>query len=380
MFKSESELQALIHEKPEIVLSGIPEISPDYCLDVPAVISLGREIPLTSGPIDNLFIDANAILTFVECKRYGDGRLKREVYSQAINYASDLQQMFLNFDEEFFDQLFELLSKAQNCRFHSLDELCLELGKDPILTGKDMVHWQRQFKDRLEFNIKRGIFRVVILCGASPSLRFSAQMVRNLMQIMTFAEKESSRYDLLLMDISESTAKDISESTANRYISRIIWRRYAPLPQIPLLAIASRDTSQGIEAMRVRRATMGANNPAAENSLLRLLDMLDEGGYSVQENTHGLALFRGKKSIFTTIRIEDDGWTINRHQIRRGETLHSQIEGESLPAILKMVDFSLTTKASSAQGASGTMYDMVITPSFDLALGSEVLMALSPSS
>ncbi len=372
MFKSESDLQALVHEKPEIVLSGIPEISPDYCLDVPAVISLGREIPLTSGPIDNLFIDANAILTFVECKRYGDGRLKREVYSQAINYASDLQQMLLNFDQDFFDQLFELLSKAQNCRFNSLDELCLALGKDPILAGKDMAHWQRQFKDRLEFNIKRGIFRVVILCGASPSLRFSAQMVRNLMQIMTYAEKESSRYDLLLMDISESSA--------NGYISRIIWRRYAPLPQIPLLAIASRDTSQGIEAMRARRSTMGANNPIAEKNLLRLLDVLDDGDFSVEENTHGLALFRGKRSIFTTLKIENDGWKIIRHQIRRGEALHSQIEADALPAILKNLNPSLTSKTSAAQGTFGTMYEMAITPSFDLALGSEIFTALSPGS
>ncbi len=91
MFKLESELQSLVHLRPEIVLGGIAEISPDYCSDVPAAISLGREIQLASGPIDNLFIDANAILTFVECKRRGDSRLKRDVYAQAINYASDMK-------------------------------------------------------------------------------------------------------------------------------------------------------------------------------------------------------------------------------------------------------------------------------------------------
>jgi hypothetical protein len=373
MFKLESELQTLVDEKPEIVLGGIPEISPDYCSDVPAVLSLGREIPLSSGPIDNLFIDANAILTFVECKRHGDGRLKREVYSQAINYASDVQNMLQHFNgAEFLKEFFDLMSKAQGGKYHSLDALYAALSKDAILAGKNIADWQAQFKDRLELNIKRGTFRVIILCGASPESRFSASMVRNLMQIMTFAEKESAKYDLLLMDISEAGDND--------YVSRIIWRRYAPLPQIPLLANASRDTSQGIEAMRERRSLLASRQPVAEQLLARLLGLLDDGGYSVEENTHGFAVFKDKKSIFTTIRIEDGSWKIVRHQIRRGEVLHSQIEGKSVPPSLAALNYGITVKSSAAQGVSGSMYEVVITPSSDHMISSALFMELSPRS
>lgn len=370
MFKYETELQDLVHRQPEIVLSGIPEISPDYCSDVPTPLSLGRELPLASGPIDNLFIDANAILTFVECKRHGDSRLKREVYAQAINYASDLQNMLLHFNGvEFLDQLFALLSKAQDSKFHSFAELCSALENDPVLVGKDITDWRNQFKDRLEFNIKRGIFRIVILCGASPESRFSAQMVRNLMQLMTYSERDSSRYDLLLMDVSESGSND--------FVSKIVWRRYAPLPQIPLLASASRDTSQGVEAMLTRRSVMKNKNPMTEEALVQTLNSLDECGYSAEENTHGLAILKNKKSIYILIRIEDHAWKVVRHQIRQGEILHSEIEANNLPAILRTVEHQLTTKSSSANGVTSTMYELTITPALNQPIAPEIFGALS---
>jgi hypothetical protein len=57
MFKNESEFQELIHNNPGIVLSGIPEVDPNLCPDTPTIASLGREVSLASGPIDNLYID-----------------------------------------------------------------------------------------------------------------------------------------------------------------------------------------------------------------------------------------------------------------------------------------------------------------------------------
>jgi hypothetical protein len=102
LFSNEDSMQAAIHSRPDLVLSGIPEINPQFCPDAPGLLSLGREISLSSGPIDNLFIDVNAVLTFVECKRYSDNRIKREVYPQALNYASDLQNLLANYNREEF--------------------------------------------------------------------------------------------------------------------------------------------------------------------------------------------------------------------------------------------------------------------------------------
>ena len=46
MFKEESVLQDLVHKNPELVFSGIPDVSSIYASDAAAVVSLGREISL----------------------------------------------------------------------------------------------------------------------------------------------------------------------------------------------------------------------------------------------------------------------------------------------------------------------------------------------
>ena len=61
MYSSEGEMQADVHNHPGLVLSGIPEINPEFCPDVPGWVSLGREIALSSGSVDNLFIDINGV-------------------------------------------------------------------------------------------------------------------------------------------------------------------------------------------------------------------------------------------------------------------------------------------------------------------------------
>jgi UDP-N-acetylglucosamine enolpyruvyl transferase len=145
-----------------------------------------------------------------------------------------------------------------------------------------------------------------------------------------------------------------------------------------LLASASRDTSLGIEAMREMRASMAINNPAADASLIRLLSILDENGYSVQENTQGLAVIQGKKSLYTMVRIIEAGWQLVRHQIRRGEVLHSDIESKKLPSCLESSRKNIASKTSSAQGTEGTMYEITITPTPDQEITLEMLLVLTP--
>jgi len=46
MFKTEFQLQELVHNNPDIILAGIPGINPELCPATPRMLSLGREIPL----------------------------------------------------------------------------------------------------------------------------------------------------------------------------------------------------------------------------------------------------------------------------------------------------------------------------------------------
>ena len=347
MFRSESAFQALIHQKPSIVLSGIPEIDPALCPDTPAIVSLGREIKLDSGPIDNLYIDTNAILTFVECKRYSDGRIKREVHSQAINYAADLQGMLAHYNgDEFIARFEEMIKTADDSKFSSLEETLDELGKDPVLEGKNHRDWKKQFLERLEFNIKHGICRVVIACAPDPRSNFSYTQIRNLMKLMQFSESNQSTYDLILMDVRESSSD---------YQSKIIWRSYAALPLIPLIANSNRNTSQKIEDLH---NTIDAFDPDIKSQLEEFITTLDSKGIYTKDNSAGFALYwqDSNKSLYVQIKITRTDWFVYRHQIRSGEELFVAFEYNNLPE--DIIGFEYETNES--EGVHGKIYEIII--------------------
>lgn len=338
MFSSEDTMQAAVHNRPELVLAGIPEINPDFCPDVPVLVSLGREISLFSGPVDNLFIDVNAVLTFVECKRYCDSRLKREVYPQALNYASDLQNQLLHYNrDQFYGAFGKLLSSAQAGGFSNIEDVVNLLSKDPLLTNKNMAEWRKQFLERLEHNVKHGVCRVVLLCAPAPNNVFNYRAVRNLMQLMSFSEQGSSKYDLLLMDLREERGD---------YVSRIIWRRYASLPQIPLVAETVRDTSVKVDRMKQQVESLPSN---AKQLLDQLLEGLSKRGFIAVENTFGYAIKREdtKKSIYILIILRDGSWSVLRHQIGSSEPLFAKLKAKEPLGILEGLDFEIRFKDST---------------------------------
>lgn len=112
---------------------------------------------------------------------------------------------------------------------------------------------------------------------------------------------------------------------------------------------------------------------------MRLLNLLSENGYFVAENTSGLAIYRNdKKSIFTLIKIEETGWKIVRHQLRKGEPLYPHIEAKTLPQHLGGQQVKIISKQSSASGTAGVMYEIVITPDYDRLPSPELFQELSP--
>ena len=241
-FKLEKEFQKLIHDNPDIILNGIPEINPELCGDnTPKIVSLGTEINST----DNIFIDTNGILTIVECKLYSNTELDRKVYPQIINYASGLQDVLKNYteSEEFLEEFFKLIDNGDN-KYENIDELIEELSTEPILLGKDKDKWKKQFKEYLRKNIKSGIFRLIIVCvphlkcnEKDKVVNFNQKDIKNLIQIVNFSESKSNKYELIIMD---SRLKDGSKKpdtiTKDDMVSRIIWRNYKSLREVPLIS------------------------------------------------------------------------------------------------------------------------------------------------
>ena len=92
-YENEDLLQSLIEKHPEI-LAG-EQINPD---DPRKWVLISREMGVSldesRGRIDHLYIDQDAIPTFIEVKRGTDTRIRREVVGQMLDYAANGTQFW----------------------------------------------------------------------------------------------------------------------------------------------------------------------------------------------------------------------------------------------------------------------------------------------
>ncbi len=324
-FQLESELQELIHRDPTLVQKGIPDISPEYNDDVAKWVSLGREIKLGNGNADNLYVDANGIVTIVECKLYGNGDLKRKAYAQANEYASSLSAAMASYEGEgFYEKFFDIIQcgETDSRDWNSFDDIVDELKNDEILKDINQDEWEREFKTRLRLNTVRGIFRIIILAGQKSGKAFPGYHVRNLMKLMSYSEQNNPSRDVLVMDLRALVSShEGGDSTDHQekeksYQGRIIWRNHAPLPKTPKMQSRERDTSVGIEKMNEERTRVEEANEALQQRLHCFLERLRDNGYEIRDNTTGLAIYRDSSQYITVVfEAENERWGLRRHQI-----------------------------------------------------------------
>jgi hypothetical protein len=92
----EKELQDLLQRNPSLLVGE--QINPD---EPRRWLLIKREMPVPDPAtgagrwaIDFLYIDQDATLTFVECKRHGDTRSRREVIAQVIDYVANSARLW----------------------------------------------------------------------------------------------------------------------------------------------------------------------------------------------------------------------------------------------------------------------------------------------
>ena len=76
------------------ILAKEPGILPTPCIDpiYAPLLCIGREVAVTSGSIDNLYISSKGYLVIVETKLWRNPEARREVVGQIIDYAKDLKK------------------------------------------------------------------------------------------------------------------------------------------------------------------------------------------------------------------------------------------------------------------------------------------------
>ena len=80
-------LQSLLAEHPELL--PVASLRPD----AGQLVCIGREVPVPSGSIDNLFLSTGGYPVLVETKLWRNPQARREVLSQTLDYVKDLARL-----------------------------------------------------------------------------------------------------------------------------------------------------------------------------------------------------------------------------------------------------------------------------------------------
>ena len=174
------ELQDILENNHDLLPGA--QIDPD---DPCRWLLVKREMPVPdpSGAgnrwnIDFLFVDHNAIPTFVECKRSGDTRSRREVVGQVLEYAANGP---FYWDKK---KMREYAEASAAKRGISLDAAW------QALRPKDGDSLE-SFFDRLESNLREGQVRIMFFMEEAP---------RELKSIVDFLNKQMERSEVLLVE------------------------------------------------------------------------------------------------------------------------------------------------------------------------------------
>jgi hypothetical protein len=137
-----------------------------------------REMPILEWSIDFLFLDQNAVPTFVECKRYADTRARREVVGQVFEYVANAQREWTAVKlREVAEATAKQTGKTVEQYLHSL----------PAADFKD----SESFFAKAEENLKNTIVRVVFFLEQAP---------QELKRLVEFLNSEMKNCDVLLVE------------------------------------------------------------------------------------------------------------------------------------------------------------------------------------
>jgi hypothetical protein len=162
-------LQTLIHQHPNLL--AVEEIEPDYA----PLIPIGREVATDAGPIDNLYINPNGLITLVEAKLWKNPEARREVVGQILDYAHHLTRWTYD----------DLDARTRFATDHGLWDHVRRHAPGSLDIDED------EFVDAVTRNLSRGRFLLLIVgdgikesteqlatyLQGTPNLRFTLALV-----------------------------------------------------------------------------------------------------------------------------------------------------------------------------------------------------------
>ena len=253
-------LQDLLIRYPDLLPTG--EIEPIFH---PLVV-LGREIPVTTGRIDLLYVSTNGYPVIVETKLWRNPEAKREVVAQALDMAVAFSKWdFEHLEEQAATYSSKLLSKQVSLR-GLLEE---KLAENEMDYGA--------FRDNVERNLKRNRFLTVIVGDKIHS---------SSLEIL----KELNKYPALGCQMAMIELECFSTSK-DRQGSLLIVPRIAKRTEILERSVVEvRVTREGAPEIQVtqEKAPPGPGKPKITLTESAFWDMLKEKAPASVEKARGL--------------------------------------------------------------------------------------------
>jgi len=165
------------------LLADHPELLPVHDIrdDVGSLLCIGRQVIVSSGAIDNLYLSTEGYPVIVETKLWRNPQARREVLSQTLDYIKEVVQK----DFEWFAQQW-----ARSSQQHGANASELLLTRLNELSDDEIE--DKEFIDRVNRALSRGdVIAMIVgdgietrlqelvdhLCKSSPHLRYSLALV-----------------------------------------------------------------------------------------------------------------------------------------------------------------------------------------------------------
>ncbi|MET7247320.1 hypothetical protein ABZT49_28615 [Methylobacterium sp. EM32] len=186
-FAAEVDFQALLSKFPSLLVGDqIDADNPRRFLLVKQELPIGHEDAASRWSLDHLFLDQDGVPTLVEVKRQSDGRLRREVVGQMLDYASNFQSSWTA------DRL--LSAFEATCSTTGVDSGATLAG----FLGAD-IDPDRFWAD-VDKNIAAGKFRLLFVADDIPS---------ELRRIVEFLNKQMQPAEVLAIELRQFTGEGL---------------------------------------------------------------------------------------------------------------------------------------------------------------------------
>jgi hypothetical protein len=146
--------------------------------------------------LDHLFLDQDAIPTFVECKRASDTRGRREVVAQMLDYAANGVEYWS------MDRLRQSAAETARAQGQPLDQLLLKL------LGTDDETAIERYWQQVEANLRAGRVRLIFVADETP---------RELRRLVEFLNEKMADVEVLAVEVKQYIGKG-----GKAFVSRVI--------------------------------------------------------------------------------------------------------------------------------------------------------------